>query len=223
MTRILGFLVGCVTAFAASEATTVIRNATVIDPGSNLVAAHWSVLLSGGKVQAVGVIAEPLNATVIDGTGRFLIPGLWDMHVHLWNPRNLTELYLAFGVTGVRDMGSAFPQTAALRRSIEEGGVAGPHILTSGPGIEGAKSDDPRLPILLALTPEQARKAVDEVHAMGTDFVKVFTRIEPEPYKAMMERARELNMTVSGHLPSKVQLADAIEQKQASIEHFFGL
>ena len=222
--RILcGLVAVCVAALGQPEMTTVIRNVTVIDPGSNLVAGHWSVLMAGGKIQAMGVIAEPLRATIINGTGRFLIPGLWDMHVHLWNPRNLPELYVAFGVTGVRDMGSSFERTIALRRSIEEGAVVGPHILTSGPGIEGHASDDPRLPILNVATPEQARQAVDEVHDMGADFVKVFTRIELEPYMALVERARQLRMTVAGHLPAKVRLEDAIELKQASIEHFFGL
>ena len=222
--NLIGYLMLCgLTGFAASEGTTVIRNVTVIDPGSNLVGAHWSVLLSAGKIQAVGVIAEPLNATVIDGSGRFLIPGLWDMHVHLWNSKNLPALYLAFGVTGVRDMGSSFERTTALRRSIEDGVVAGPHILTSGPGVDGRKGDDARLPILIASTPEQARQAVDDVHDMGADFVKVFTQIELEPYLALMERARQWRMPVSGHLPAKVRLEDAIELKQASIEHFFGL
>ena len=224
MTRLLSALAaGCFAVWAAPQSPIVIRNVTVIDPGSSLIAPHWSVLIAEGRIQAVGVIAEPPGAAIVSGTGKYLIPGLWDMHVHLWNPKNLPELYLAFGVTGVRDMGSSFERTSALRRSIEEGKVAGPHILTSGPGIEGRKSDDPRLPILTVTTPDEARRAVDEVHDMGADFVKVFTRIELEPYMALVERARQLRLPVAGHLPTKVRLEDAIELKQASIEHFFGL
>ena len=223
--RLFWFLL-CAAVWAAAPATvpvTVIRNVTVIDPGTQLVAAHWSVLMAEGKIQALGVIAEPLGAKVIDGTGRFLIPGLWDMHVHLWNADNLPTLYLAFGVTGVRDMGSAFERTVALRKSIEAGLTVGPHILTSGPGIDGKASDEPRLPIMAVSTPDQARRAVDALDDMGVDFVKVFTNIELEPYMAMVERARQLRLPVAGHLPSQVRLEDAIALKQASIEHLFGL
>ena len=206
-----------------SPPATVIRDVTVIDPASSLVAPHWSVLMVGGKIQALGVIAEPAGITAIDATGRFLIPGLWDMHVHLWNAENLPAMYLAYGVTGVRDMGSSFERTVALRRAIEDGKVVGPHILTSGPGIDGRKSDDARLPILTVATPEQARLAVDEVNDMGADFLKVFSGIELEPYMAMLERARQLRLPVAGHLPAKVRLEDAVELKQASVEHFFGM
>ena len=91
----------------------VIRDVTVIDPGSKRVTPHSSVFLDGnGRI----VSKRPAGAAVVDGAGKFLIPGLWDMHVHLWNAVNRPELYIAFGVTGVRDMGSAFDRTSALRR-----------------------------------------------------------------------------------------------------------
>lgn len=208
---------------AAAPDVTIIKNVTVIDPRTDLFAPHWSVAISGGGIQAMGVLAEPLHAKIIDGTNRFLIPGLWDMHVHLWNEDNLPQLYLAFGVTGVRDMGSTFEKTSKLRKAIEEHGLPGPHILTSGPGIDGRRSDDPRLPILSVATPEQARQAVDDVHDMGADFVKVFSHIELEPYMALLERARQLRMPIAGHLPTAVKLEDAIQLKQSSIEHLFGL
>ena len=217
------FLLAPALALSGEPAATVIRDATVIDPGSGLHAPHWSVLMSMGTIQALGVIAEPPGAVVISGTGRFLIPGLWDMHVHLWNQRNLPELYIAFGVTGVRDMGSSFDRTTALRRDIEDGKTVGPHILTSGPGLDGRSGDELRLPILTVSTPDQARRAVDEVHDMGADFVKVFTSLDLEAYIALLERARQLRIPVVGHLPTKVRVEDAIELKQASIEHLFGL
>jgi imidazolonepropionase-like amidohydrolase len=213
----------CCWASAASAQVTVIRNVTLIDPGASLIGPHWSVAIAEGKIRAIGVIAEPPGAKIVDGTGRFLIPGLWDMHVHLWNAKNLPELYLAFGVTGVRDMGSSFESTTTLRRSIEDGSAVGPHILTSGPGLDGKAGDEPRLPILVVSTPDEARKAVDQINDMGADFVKIFTGIELEPYMALLERARQLRLPVAGHLPTKVRIEDAIELKQASIEHFFGL
>ena len=219
----LGLWLAAGAAWAVESAPTVIRDVTVINPGSSLVAAHWSVLMFSGKIQALGVIAEPLGATGLNGTGGFLIPGLWDMHVHLWNAENLPSMYVAYGVTGVRDMGGSFERTVALRRAIEDRTVVGPHILTSGPGIDGRKSDDARLPILTVSTPDEARRAVDEIHDMGADFVKVFTGLELEPYVAMMERARQLRIPVAGHLPAKVRLEDVVELKQASVEHFFGL
>jgi imidazolonepropionase-like amidohydrolase len=225
--RLCALVAGCAV-FAGTEPgrthePTVIRNVTVIDPGTNLIAHHWSVLIGDGRIQAMGVIAEPPSPVVVDGTDRFLIPGLWDMHVHLWNPDNLPQLYLAFGVTGVRDMGSSFEKTSQLRHAIEEKGVPGPHILTSGPGLDGKPSGDSRLPVFQVSTPDEARRAVDAVHDMGVDFVKVFDALEVEPYVALLERARQLRLPVVGHLPEKVRLEDAIELRQASIEHLFFL
>jgi imidazolonepropionase-like amidohydrolase len=232
--NVLRFLIGFVlaTAFGLAaqvvpatprKVVTIIRNVTVIDPGTNLIAHHWSVAISDGRIQAIGAVAEPPDATIIDGSNRFLIPGLWDMHVHLWNENNLPQLYLAFGVTGVRDMGSKFEKTSQLRKAIESNAAIGPHILTSGPGLNGKPGDEPRLPILTVTTPEQGRHAVDEVHDMGADFVKVFDQLELEPYVALLERARQLRMPVAGHLPWKVKIEEAIEAKQASIEHLYGL
>lgn len=208
---------------AGTDAATVIRNVTVIDPASASEDAHWSVLLSKGVITALGVIAEPEGVAVVEGQGKFLIPGLWDMHVHLWNEKNQPELYLQFGVTGVRDMGSDFTRTAALRRDIEEHGLPGPHIVTSGAGIDGRRSDDPRLPVIVASTPDEARQAADQMADSGADFIKIFSRLALEPYLALMERARQVRRVVTGHLPDAVRLEDAIELKQASIEHFFGM
>jgi imidazolonepropionase-like amidohydrolase len=204
----------------------LIRDVTIVDPAGDRVTPHVSVLITrAGRIADVGAKLKPGRETrVVDGTGRFLIPGLWDMHVHLWSPKNnQPQLYLAFGVTGVRDMGSSFERTDLLRRSIESGSVHGPHIVTSGPGVDGKASDEPRLPILVVSNDAEARHAADEIKQMGADFVKVFTRIEADPYRVLLARARELHLPVVGHLPTKVRIEDAITLGQASIEHFFGM
>jgi imidazolonepropionase-like amidohydrolase len=208
---------------ALCSAASLIQSVTTIDPEAGIVLPNVDVLIAGERIQAAGVVAQPEGVTeVVDGRGRFLIPGLWDMHVHLWNPDNQPALYIAFGVTGVRDMGSHLGRTLELRKSIESGKSAGPHILTSGPGVDGLASSDPRLPVIVAGSPEDGRRAATGIFDSGADFIKVFSSIPLEAYLSLSERTRQLRIPFAGHLPRSVPLETAIELRQASIEHFFG-
>src|SRR5215469_167629 len=103
--------------------------------------------------------AIPQGARIVNGRGKFLIPGLWDMHVHLWSGEAQLARYLAYGVTGVEDMGSDFARVSAWRDAIESGKVSGPHIITSGPAVDDQTSGDSKLPVLIAANPREARQA----------------------------------------------------------------
>ena len=121
---------------------------TVIDVTTGARLLKRSILIHDDKIAAVGLdTPAPKGAEVVDGTGRFAIPGLWDMHVHLWYNEHLFPMYLAYGVTGLRDMGSDLSRVNQWRREIASGKLLGPRIETCGPAVDGFPSTDPKLPV----------------------------------------------------------------------------
>jgi len=204
------------------RAALVIRDVTVIDISSASTHPHRNVVIDGQKIASIGG-AIPSGATIVNGTGKFLIPGLWDMHVHLWYKQNQLPMFVAFGVTGVQDMGSDFKQTSAWRDAIEKGKAIGPHIVTSGPPVDARESGDEKLPILPAPTPADARRAFDKLWDMDVDFIKVLSGLPRDSYFALAEQARHWDMRLEGHIPTSITAWEAIEARQASIEHLFGV
>jgi predicted amidohydrolase YtcJ len=144
------------------------------------------------------------------------------MHVHLWDKQNVLPQYLAHGITGVRDMGSDYARTRAWRRAIESGKAIGPHVVTCGPAVNGTPSDNPKLPVDIIRDPEQARREFDRLDNMHVDFVKILSTLPRDAYFALAERARHWDLPFVGHLPNDVTIDEAIEARQASIEHVFG-
>jgi hypothetical protein len=209
-----------------SAAVLAIHDVTLIDGSGGPPQPHSTVVVRDRTIQAVGpvrAIRIPKGARVIAGKGKFLIPGLWDMHVHLWHPENQLPKYVANGVTGVRDMGSDFARVSQWRRDIIAGKAIGPHVLTPGPVVAGKPSTEPKLPTLVAATPDDARRIVDQLEDMQVDFIKILTDVPREAYIALTERARHQGMDFAGHIPSAVTAWDAVESRQNSIEHMFGL
>ncbi len=151
-------------------ATTVIRDVTVIDGTGAAAAPHTTIVVTGERIAAIGPLAQvavPPGARVIDGRGRFAIPGLWDMHVHLWYPENQLPVYVANGITGVRDMGSDYARTKAWRADAESGKAVGPHVVTSGPPVAGKKSDDSKLPVLVVQSPRRRAPRLRQARRNG--------------------------------------------------------
>ena len=152
----------------------VIRDVTVIDATGAPARPHMSVVVAGRKITAIGrasSIAVPKGAAVLNGSGKFLIPGLWDMHVHLWEKQPLFSLYIANGITGVRDMGSDFTQTTQWRKHITAGKLTGPTIITSGPAVTGSNLSPGKLTVLRVTTPpdgENAANQLDRLFAAGS-------------------------------------------------------
>jgi hypothetical protein len=200
-----------------------IQDVSVVDVAASTVHPHMTVIIDGEKIRSIGAAAIPPGARVVIGTGKFLIPGLWDMHVHLGYLENQLPAFVAYGVTGVQDMGSDFAKTSAWRAAIESGKAVGPHILTSGPPVNGVPSDDEKLPVIVAKSPEEARKAFDKLYAMDVDFVKVLSGLSADSYFALAEQARHWHMRLEGHIPASIGVWDALESRQASIEHMFGV
>ena len=234
--------IGAVFAFASAapaqttpEPTqTVITDVTVINPRSDSVQPHSMVVINGNRITFVSrSAAVPLakNTHVIDGRGQFLIPGLWDMHVHSafgdWFPGGrdiILPLFIANGVTGVRDMGGDIPVLFAWRSEIADGKIIGPHMIISGPMLDALLPDGKlRFPSSIAVTtPQSAVAAVDSLKAQGVDFIKVQSVISHDAYLAAAAEARKLGLPIVGHVPDKVRIAETIAAGQKSIEHLMG-
>ena len=217
------FLVWCLLALPALGETLVIRNVTLIDATGAPARAHMNVAVSGSRIVAVGPGAALKGARVVDGTGKFLIPGLWDMHVHLWETEPMFGLYIANGVTNIRDMGSELSRTLQWKRDIAARKRLGPRIFTSGPVIGPPIKNTGKLPRIPVSTADEAGRAVDRIDDSGADFVKIVSGLSQETYTAVAYRARLLRIPFEGHMPDSVTLAEAINARQRSIEHLFGL
>ena len=223
--RRVRFLACLIAALPLCAASIAFQDVTLIDVASGTARPHMTVVVDNGKISRLGPVATTaLTAAtrVVSGKDKFLIPGLWDMHVHLYYKQYL-PLFVVFGVTGVQDMGSDFSQVSAWRDDIEKGAAAGPHIITSGPPVDGGKSDDPKLPVMVARTAAQAREAFDLLYKMDVDFIKVLSGLPREAYFALAEQARHWDLRVAGHIPSNVTAQEAVEARQKSLEHMFGI
>lgn len=200
---------------------TAITHATVIPMVTETSLADHTVVVSGGIICATGPsdsVVVPPGAVVIDGTGRFLIPGLTDMHIHLNFETDLI-LYLANGVTTVRNMWG-FPWTLELQHKIANSEIHGPELFTTGPIMDG----DP--PVWAGsqtvTTPEQATQSVEEQIEAGFSMMKVYARLQPDVYAAIIETAGLHDIPVVGHVPDAVGLENALNAGQHSIEHLTG-
>jgi imidazolonepropionase-like amidohydrolase len=211
----------------ASRAQTplVVTDVNVIDGRAATPRRDQTVIVRGTRIVAVSPAATarvPRNATSIDGHGKFLIPGLWDMHVHtaIIGGRPLLGLYVANGVTGVRDMAGDWDTLRTWRREIAAGTLVGPRMVVSGPYLEGG---DVPIPHILARTPAEGRAGVDSLVRLGVDFVKVHGQLTRDTYFAIARRARERGIPFAGHVPQVVGSAAASDSGQRSIEHLLAI
>jgi imidazolonepropionase-like amidohydrolase len=183
------------------------------------------VIVLGSRIAEVGpaaATAVPQDARVIEGGGRFLIPGLWDMHTHsLWSPaamRMFLPLYVAQGVTGIRDMGGRLSILAAFRDSRRRDDPPWPRVIAAGEILDGPQpvQADISIPVADAVS---ATAAVDSLAHAGADFIKVYTLLPREAYFAVLAEARRAGLSVAGHVPASVTPEEAALAGQRSIEH----
>jgi imidazolonepropionase-like amidohydrolase len=211
-------------AMALPAANLLIRNVTVIDVNTGVELPRRSILIRGDKITAVGSdIPHAAGTEVVDGSGRFAIPGLWDMHVHLWHNEHLFPMYLAYGITGLRDMGSDLGRVNQWRREITAGRLLGPRIETCGSAVDGFPSTDPKLPVVVVRTAAEARQTYDRLDSQNVDFIEVLATLPREAYFALIERARKYYSPVAGYIPGSVSVMEAIDARQKSIEHMSGI
>ncbi|MEQ8991762.1 MAG: amidohydrolase family protein, partial [Pseudomonadales bacterium] len=207
----------------------IIDNVTVIDPVTGS-APGQRVVIEGDRIVAVSTMAEPAPpaATVIDGTGRFLIPGLWDMHVHFLYDEALTAampaLFLRYGVTSVRDTGGDMARLADLRREIRASGQPAPRIFLSGPLLDGRfvvydGGDPDRPPLGIDVSAAAvAEQRVAALAAAGADFIKIYELVSPEVFQALVDAARARDLPIAAHVPLTLT-ADEAGSLVDSMEH----
>jgi imidazolonepropionase-like amidohydrolase len=217
------------------SAPIVIAHATVINPGTSSVQANRTIVITGDRITSVSEtegFQPPKDAQVIDATDQYLIPGLWDMHVHSafgdWFPGGrdiILPLFIANGVTGVRDMGGDTPILLEWRKEIADGRIIGPRMVISGPMLDGYLPDGKlRFPSSVAITtPASAVAAVDLLKTQGVDFIKVQSVISHDAYLAAAREAHKKGLPIVGHVPDKVRIEEVVEAGQKSIEHLMGI
>jgi imidazolonepropionase-like amidohydrolase len=211
-----------------------IHDVTVIDATGAPAEAHRSVIVRDHRIAEIVSSAElekaspKLAGTWIDGRGKFLIPGLWDMHVHMvfgdWFPqgREITlPLLVANGITGVRDMGGELEVLGQWRKEISDGRLLGPRMVMAGPMLDGPK---PRFPSSIAIrTPQDGRRAVDDLKRRGADFIKLQSLIPRDAVFAIADQSRRQGMTFVGHVPDAVRASEMSDAGQKSFEHLIGI
>jgi imidazolonepropionase-like amidohydrolase len=221
--------------FAAAQAardakTLAITHVTVIDVTGAAAEPDMTVTVHGGRIAEIKRSSRkiPKQAQVVDGRGKFLIPGLWDMHVHTnfgdWLPDGkelVLPLFVANGITGVRDMGGDLHLLQEWRGQIEVGTIVGPRMVISGPMLDSAP---PHFPASVPIaTAADGRKAVDDLKQGGADFIKVQSYIPRDAYFAVAEEAKKQGMVFVGHVPDAIRASEASNAGQKSIEHYTGI
>jgi imidazolonepropionase-like amidohydrolase len=213
------------------ENTLVISDVNVVDVRTGEIRPDQIVILEGNRITTVGPRKStryPRNAPSVNAKGGYLIPGLWDMHVHLkfgeWFPlaqEISLPLFVANGITGVRDMGSDLEPIQAWRNEIEGNRMLGPRIYTSGPMLDGPK---PRFPSSIAIaTPEDGRRAVDQLKRSGSDFIKFQSLIPRDAVFAIAEEAKKEDIPFEGHVPDSVRASEMSAAGMRSFEHLIGI
>jgi imidazolonepropionase-like amidohydrolase len=212
----------------AEPSQLAITHVTVIDATGRAPQPDQTVLIDGGRITAVGSAAKikvPKSARTIDASGKFLLPGFWDMHVHLagvtadpsWGKQILLPLLIANGITGVRDMGGDLDALLSWQRDSESGALLAPHIVASGPFLVGrGRSTAEQYPVHGA---EEARAAVDKLKARGANFIKIISMPSREAFFAVADESKKQNIPFVGHLPFEISAMEASDAGMRSIEH----
>ena len=215
----------------ASTPEIAITHVNVIDASGTAPQPDMTLIIRDQRIVELGrsaAVHPSTDARITDAHGKFVIPGLWDMHVHTvfgdWLPRNekvVLPLFVANGVTGVRDMGGDLEVLKEWRAKIAAGQLLGPRMYIAGPMLDGPV---PRFPSSAPVAnATDGRKVVDDLKARGVDFIKIQSLIPRDGYFAAAEEARKVGLTFVGHVPDAVRASEASDAGQKSIEHFTGV
>jgi imidazolonepropionase-like amidohydrolase len=223
----------CLLAVAATFIATVsvtpqtralaITGVNVVDVVDGRIVPNSTVTIRGKTIASVAQNSVPPgDAQVVDGQGRFLIPGLWDMHAHTeMTGESWLQLDVANGVTGIRDMGSALDLILNLREATASGRVLGPRIFAAGPILDDAPGDWPFR--MRVKTAEDGRAAVQLLKRRGVDLIKVHDHTPHDAFFAIADEARRQNLPLAGHIPLGLTAEQVIDAGQGDIEHLSNL
>jgi imidazolonepropionase-like amidohydrolase len=218
-----------------------IQGATLVDVMDGSLLPEQTVLIAGNRIVTVGRANEvriPREAVVVEAADRYLVPGLWDMHVHSVEPVAVDTanpsiaaqdwylpLFLAYGVTGVRNMNDGagdvtLELTRAIKAQLAKGNRRGPpRFLSAGPAVDG----DPYLGAgarkVVVRTAAEARAVVGQLASNGADLIKVYENVSREAYFAIIDEAKRRDLPVDGHLPFRITPEEAAAAGQRTVEH----
>lgn len=211
---------------AFGQGKIAIVNVTVIDGTDHPPRTNATVIVQGKKIEAITTASRnlPKGAKIVDGTGKFLIPGLWnnDLHGPAYGDAKASLLSLvSYGVTTVRDMGASLDDIVRLRAATASGELVGPRLFIAGPLMEGPVSVKMAL-IVDLFSEQQAREEVRNLKQHGVDYVEVDTTLTPELYWAIADEARKQGLRLVGHIPPKIGAASIVQANQKNVEHLGG-
>jgi imidazolonepropionase-like amidohydrolase len=203
-----------------------ITNVTVIDMITSDPTPDSTVIVTDNRITAVGpsdASDVPDRAKVLDGSGQYLIPGLWDTHVHASRDLGIEymPLLLATGVTGVRDMAGDFAVTKRFREEIAAGTLDGPRIYAAGRRLNGSYFID--VESIVVHDAEGARRAVRTQKELGVDFIKVYSLLEREAFEAIADESKAVGLDFVGHAPYQITALEASEIGMKSLEHLLAV
>jgi hypothetical protein len=196
----------------------IFTHVNVIPMDSERILTDYAVVVENGRIAAVTPVSDtraPLRARVIDGTGKFLLPGLADMHTHV-DRAEMLPMFLAAGVTSTLNMGLASPTfITSTRQQVARSQLPGPQVFVAfmidGPGDPG--------PQFVPSCEADARAAVGRARLLGYDFIKVYSRLQPDMYAAVLDEAHKQNIAVVGHIPNAVGFEKSLAAGQIMIAH----
>ncbi|MGK7295483.1 MAG: amidohydrolase family protein [Candidatus Wenzhouxiangella sp. M2_3B_020] len=227
--RVFCFIALLLPAMIWAQSPVLIEDVTIVDVRDGTLQPGRTVLIDDGRIAAVGEVGaaeRPDDARIVDGSGHYLMPGLWDMHVHSVTNRGWHfPMLLVHGVTAVRNMHSTeenpLAKVAAVKAELASGELMGPRFIANGPIVDGPPGIWPNS--VLVDGPEDAAGAVERLEAGGADFIKIYDHLSRESFQAVTERARSLGIPVDGHLPVALTPQEAASAGMRTIEHGSGI
>lgn len=225
----------CNTPDSYFEDALCIDNISIINPKIGLI-EHQTIIIKKGKILQV-LPADQINLssknTLIDGTGKFLMPGLWDAHVHFAYIEEMApsmfDLFLAFGITSVRDTGGEINFTSAWKKKSLQNPTSSPRVMIAGPLLDGMPnvydgSDHEHPPLSVGLaTVSDVRNKVNELDSIGVDLLKAYEMLTPGQFKEIIRLAKEKGLNVTGHVPLSMDVISASNSGLNSMEHMRNL
>jgi imidazolonepropionase-like amidohydrolase len=197
----------------------VIAHATIIDTHGGPPQPDMTIVIRGDRIAKVGKsgLGRGGKARIVDGRGKFVIPGLWDMQVHLsWTRASALPLLVANGVTGVRDMGGRLEEIDEWRTKISTGLLVGPYIVRVGPMLNGKSFNRYQM---VTGTPAEVRAVVRTLKFIGVDGLEIERRVDRDVYFALLDEAKREGLPLGGHIPMAVNPEEATDAGQTTIEH----
>jgi len=201
----------------------IINNVNIIDVKNEIVLYDKNIAIAGERIISISnkEFQPEGESIVIDGSGKFLIPGLWDMHTHYHsNYHYSSNLFIANGVTGLREMWGKMDSVKSIREKSELGLILSPDIYSSGNIING-EGGWPPYGVLVKNEEEAVNEVIKQVDE-GVDFIKIYNDLSKDQYIAISKICNQLGISFSGHLPMDVNIWEAMENQQKSFEHQMG-